>query len=125
MGKDKGKNPEVARREDNMKRYRVVLLEGIYNIVATLVVPPNVTIISRVKLWQRIVQWIQNRWRKPSSIRMKTYKPTTIIVAATNSSDEDKARANVICSGINDEQEIQAALDCHDGTIKVPGVSIT
>lgn len=36
--------------------------------------------------------------------------PSTIIVAASNSSDADKAMADYICDGTNDEQEINTAL---------------
>ena len=37
--------------------------------------------------------------------------PSTVIVAANNSSVADKAIANYVCDGINDEVELQQAID--------------
>ena len=37
--------------------------------------------------------------------------PATVVVAASNSNDEDKAIADYVCDGANDELEIQAALN--------------
>lgn len=43
----------------------------------------------------------------------KVRKPTrnSIIIAASDASDEDKARADYICDGIDDQVELQAAID--------------
>ena len=45
--------------------------------------------------------------------------PATVIVAASNSTDEDKAIADYICDGVNDEAEIQTALNNFISNIRV------
>ena len=49
-------------------------------------------------------------------IMIKLFRKKPIIsVAASDASDDDKARADYICDGIDDDVEIQAALDTLPG----------
>ena len=44
-------------------------------------------------------------------IEIQQSYPSTVVVAANNSSNEDKEIADYVCDGVNDEVEIQAALN--------------
>lgn len=58
--------------------------------------------------------------RVPTS--QKTTRSATIVIAASNSSEKSKAQADYVCDGINDEVEIQAAINSLSplgGTIKL------